>query len=187
MTEKISELQRKLVRNLKKIWKTRVAADYEHNHLWNGEGCISASLYFHLRTLKIVNDSDIRMWFEIPFPELWGDAKEHVDFVLAKVDPTTRGKDNDCCDNMGERTLVAIEVKYANTKYDDDFKKLKDIRKNIPTIVPIFAYVNYTTDSKKSTMFDKLEKELDGTGIGLLFGDGDDYRKWRSAHLDPYM
>ena len=187
LTKKISELQRKLVRNLEEIWRKRIAVDYKHNHLWNGEICIGASLYFHLRTLKIVNDSDIRMWFEIPFPELWGDGKKHVDLVLAEVDPTISGTDCACYADMKASTLVAIEVKYANTYYDGDFEKLRNIREVIPTIVPIFAYVNYTTDSKKSTMFEELVQELDGTGIGLLFGDADDYSNWKSAHLEPYM
>lgn len=187
LTKEISQLQKKLVRKLDEIWRTKVALDYENNHLWNGEGCISASLYFHLRTLGIVNDSDVRMWFEIPFPELWGDAKKHVDFVLTKVDSRIRGKDCDYYTNLEKETLVAIEVKYANTYIDSDIEKLIDIHNKLTTVVPIFAYVNYTTESGKSTKFEELYKKLEGTGIGLLFGDADDFENWESAHLEPYM
>ena len=140
-----------------------------------------------MRTLEMNKMPNIRMWFESTFPEIWGDRRKRVDIIFAKVDPEIKGWDYDY-DHLVPRTpLVALEVKYANTAYEEDFKKLTDLKAHIPSIAPIFVYLNFTTITKRSSMYETITDELKDTDIGLLYGDADNHKKWKSAFLARYL
>lgn len=163
---------------LGEAWSKGVSLDCKNGLLWNGEVCIASSLAHHMRNVMADRLGNLKIWFEASFPKIRGGRAGRIDMVIASpqfpVDCETPGRWSKINKNLlDDGIIAAIEVKYANDAYLSDFQKIRALQELTPyDIVPIFAYVGYTTpEGNTSAQLSDLRKHSKTHNVQLLFGD----------------
>ena len=180
MTVRLTKKQ--IANALVNAWMNGVAKDDRIGLLWKGEASVVCSLAHHFRIEIADKDDNLRLWHQVYYRKLRPNGRGGlIDLIICRVAPI-KGVELEYMnpDTLPvEKHLVAIELKYARTvDIAKDFEKLGAMRKQLPGILVVFCYVDYSGIEPTPELKD-LKRESLKHEIPVFYGNTGLPLKWK--------